>query len=79
LHTPPTPSLHGSLTAFRLPNCGLPWHEIRKRLWERGIEIPIIERPDGLLIRVSTHFYNTRAEIDLLVKSLPEVLPGQLR
>src|SRR5579871_6744930 len=61
LHTPATPSLHGSLTAFRLPKCGLEWHEIRQRIWERGIEIPIIIRPDGLLIRVSTHFYNTRA------------------
>jgi isopenicillin-N epimerase len=74
LHTPPTPSLHGSLTAFRLPKTDSPWHEIRKRLWERGIEIPIIERPDGLLIRVSTHFYNTRAEIDLLASALPKVL-----
>ena len=39
-----------------------------------GIEIPIIERPDGLLTRVSTHFYNTREEIDLLASVLPEVL-----
>jgi isopenicillin-N epimerase len=74
LHTPTTPSLHGSLTAFRLPDCGLAWHQIRQRLWERGIEIPIIERPDGLLIRVSTHFYNTHAEIDKLVEALPHAL-----
>jgi isopenicillin-N epimerase len=74
LHTPPTPGLHGALTAFRLPDLGLPWHEIRQGLWTRGIEIPIIERPDGLLIRVSTHFYNTHVEIDQLAAALPEVL-----
>jgi isopenicillin-N epimerase len=74
LHTPPTPALHGSLTAFHLPSVGLRWREIRLRLWERGIEIPIIERPDRLLIRVSTHFYNTRAEIDQLRAALPDAL-----
>ena len=74
LHTPATAGLHGSLTAFRLPNTGMSWSQIRQRFWERGIEIPIIERPDGLLIRVSTHFYNTRTEIDRLAEVLPECL-----
>jgi len=74
LHTPPTAGMHGALTAFRLPPTPLPWHVIRQRLWERGIEIPIIERPDGLLIRVSTHFYNTKQEIDALVDALPAAL-----
>jgi isopenicillin-N epimerase len=64
LATPPQPGLHGALTAFRIPDTvRLPWFEIRQRFWDRGIEIPIVERPNSLLLRVSTHFYNTRDEI----------------
>jgi isopenicillin-N epimerase len=66
LATPTHPDLHGFLTAFRLPaDVDAPtW---RKVLWERHrIEVPIVERPEGLLIRVSTHFYNTEGEIDRL-------------
>jgi isopenicillin-N epimerase len=74
LNTPAHPELHGSLTAFWLPketDAG----ELRKGLWERyRIEAPIIERPEGLLIRVSTHFYNTEEEIDRLVEALPVLL-----
>ena len=63
LATPPHPQLHGFLTAYRLPASvdGPTW---RKALWERfRIEAPIVERPEGLLLRVSTHFYNTEDEI----------------
>ena len=57
------PSLR-PLTAFRIPDTvRLPWFEIRQRFWDGGIEIPIVERPNSLLLRVSTHFYNTRDEI----------------
>jgi len=39
----------------------------RTFLWERfRIEAPIVERPEGLLLRVSTHFYNTEEEIDCI-------------
>ena len=45
--------------------------QLRRALWEdHRIEIPIIERPDGLLLRASTHFYNAEAEIDLLAEAL---------
>lgn len=66
LATPPHPKLHGAMTAFRLPpNADAP--SLRKKLWEEHrIEVPIIERPKGLLIRVSTHFYNMEEEIDRL-------------
>ena len=72
--TPEHPDLHGFLTAFRLPPDvdAVAW---RKTLWEQWrIEIPIVERPDCLLIRVSTHFYNTEAEIDHLIKALESLL-----
>jgi isopenicillin-N epimerase len=72
--TPAHPALHGFMTAFRLP-AGVQAPLLRGRLWEDYcIEAPIIERPDGLLIRVSTHFYNTAAEIDRLAEALAHVL-----
>jgi isopenicillin-N epimerase len=68
--TPAAAELHGALTAFRLPP-GSEAPVLRARLWdEHRIEAPIIERPDGLLIRVSTHFYNTEAEIERLRAAL---------
>ena len=73
LATPDVPGMHGALTAFELP-MGLDAVKLRTELWKRRIEIPIIERPDRMLIRVSGHFYTTEAEIDRLVDALPEVL-----
>ncbi len=74
LTTPDHPELHGALTAFRLP-LGVDAVALRRGLWEGPrIEAPVIERPEGLLIRTSTHFYNTEAEVDRLA----EVLPGLL-
>jgi isopenicillin-N epimerase len=72
--TPNHPELHGAMTAFRLPD-GVDAQELRRRLWDlHRIELPVIERPDGLLIRVSTHFYNTPEEIDRLAAVLPACL-----
>lgn len=73
LATPDVPGLHGSMTAFELPS-GVDAATLRAELWNRRIEIPIIDRPDRLLIRVSHHFYTTEAEIDVLSEVLPEVL-----
>jgi isopenicillin-N epimerase len=36
--------------------------------------VPIIERPNELLIRVSTHFFNTEEEIDRLANALADLL-----
>jgi isopenicillin-N epimerase len=47
---------------------------LRQAIWKHRIEVPIVERPERLLLRVSTHLYNTRDEIDRLA----EVLPGAL-
>jgi isopenicillin-N epimerase len=72
--TPEHPELHGAMTAFRLP-AGVDAVVLRRRLWEEyRIEAPIVERPDGLLLRISTHFYNTEAEIDRLAEALPVLL-----
>ena len=71
LATPP--GLCGAMTAFELPP-GRSAVEWRKELWDRRIEIPIIERPGRLLIRVSHHFYTREAEVDRLV----EVMRGLL-
>jgi isopenicillin-N epimerase len=68
--TPEDPVLCGYMTAFRLP-AATDAPLLRRELWERhAIEVPIIERPDGLLVRVSTHFYNTEEEIERLAGAL---------
>src|SRR5207245_10849153 len=70
--TPSEPKLHGAMAAFYLPD-GTNAAELRRRLWEvHRIEVPIIERPRGLLIRVSTHFFNTEEEIDRLAEALKQ-------
>ena len=72
--TPENPELSGAMTAFQLPP-GVDPVALRERLWEKRIELPVIERPDRLLIRTSTHFYNTQEEVDRLA----DVLPGLLK
>jgi len=75
LAAPCEPALHGSMTAFELPFRGpAKAAALRQAIWKHRIEVPIVERPDRLLLRVSTHFYNTTEEIDRLA----EVLPGAL-
>jgi len=72
--TPDTAEMYGAMLAFRLP-AGLEAAALRRGLWEKHrIEVPIIERPDRLLIRTSTHFYNTEAEVDRLAEMLPDLL-----
>jgi isopenicillin-N epimerase len=73
LATPVAAGLRGSMTAFELPS-GTDVSELRRRLWERRIEVPIIERPDRNLIRVSHHFYTLESEIDVLADDLAEML-----
>jgi isopenicillin-N epimerase len=73
LHTPTHAEMHGFMTCFRLP-AHVQAPALREGLWRHRIEAPVIERPDGLLIRVSTHFYNTEDEIDRLGDALSELL-----
>jgi isopenicillin-N epimerase len=74
LATPAHPALHGAMTAFALPK-DVEAAELRRHLWERyRLEVPIIERPKGLLVRVSTWWFNTEEEVDLLTRALKELL-----
>ena len=75
LATPAVPGLCGAMTAFALP-AGSDAARLRKALWDRRVEIPVIERPDRLLLRVSHHFYTTEAEIDRFAAVLREILPS---
>ncbi|WP_439625907.1 aminotransferase class V-fold PLP-dependent enzyme [Gemmata sp.] len=73
LATPGTPGMSGAMTAFNLPAV-VSAPKLRKALWDRRIEVPVIERRDRLMVRVSHHFYTTEAEIDVLAKELPACL-----
>jgi isopenicillin-N epimerase len=72
--TPANPALHGFMTAFQLPQ-GTDAPPLRRYLWEgHKIEVPIVERPAGLLLRVSGHFYNTEQQIDRLAAAVASFL-----
>jgi isopenicillin-N epimerase len=74
-HTPEAAGSYGAMVAFQLPP-GVEAPILRRRLWEEfRIEVPIIERPDRLLVRTSTHFYNTESEVDHLAGALLQLLP----
>jgi isopenicillin-N epimerase len=73
LATPATPGSSGAMTAFHLPS-GSNAGRLRKQLWNRRIEIPIIERPDCLLLRVSHHFFTTHKEMEVLAGALQELI-----
>ncbi|QDU19633.1 aminotransferase class V-fold PLP-dependent enzyme [Urbifossiella limnaea] len=71
---PATPvGLSGTMTAFELP-AGTDAAALRRALWDRRVEIPVIERPDRLLLRVSHPFFTTESELDRLAAVLREVL-----
>jgi isopenicillin-N epimerase len=72
LATPAISGLHGAMTAFEWPRGADP-ARLRKMFWDRRVEIPVIERPDRLLIRVSHHFYTTEAEIDRLAEIIRDI------
>jgi isopenicillin-N epimerase len=74
--TPEHPAMHGAMTAFEVPG-RVDREALWRRLWEEyRIEMPVIERPDRLLVRVSTHFYNTEEEVDRLAAALAALLPA---
>jgi isopenicillin-N epimerase len=76
LATPEHPSLRGAMTAFRLPN-GTNAAGLRRGLWERfRVEVSVSEHLERLVLRVSTHFFNTEAELERLAEALGKLLRG---
>ncbi len=74
-HTPPPGLLGGAMAAFQLPYRGSS-QPLRDYLWQHHrMEVNFIERPDeDLLIRFSTHFYNTESEVDSIGRALRDLL-----
>jgi isopenicillin-N epimerase len=71
--TPMHPELHGFITAYRMPP-GATGPDWQRQLWERHrIELAFPERPSYWILRVSTHFYTTSEEIDLLGRAFTEM------
>jgi isopenicillin-N epimerase len=71
--TPEDERLSGAMAAFELP-AGTDPVKLRAGLWHRRVEVNVVERPDRLLVRTSTHFFNTHEEVDRLADALPELL-----
>jgi isopenicillin-N epimerase len=72
--TPDHPALSGAMTAFRLPE-GTDGAQLHRGLWEGfRVEVPVVERPGQALLRVSTNFYNTEAEVERLAEALKELV-----
>lgn len=76
LTTPTLPSLHRALTAFWCP-AGVDADRLRELLWEHRIEALINQWPDGVTLRVSTHFYNTSEELDRLAAVVPKLVQSR--
>ena len=61
------------MVAFELPT-GTDPAKLRTFLWDRKIEIPVIERSDRLLTRVSCHCYTIEVEIDRWAEGMKDWL-----
>jgi isopenicillin-N epimerase len=70
--TPAEPSLCGGVTSFAIPEQAP--ERLSPLLWEHfRIEAPTVDRPDGNLLRISTHFYNSPDEIGRLTAALSQL------
>ena len=67
--TPTVEGMFGALTTVRLE--GLGGRDLAKWLYQdKRITIPVFEEGDDCSIRVSTHIYNSEAEVDYLLSSI---------
>jgi len=74
--TPENPALRGAMTAFEIP--ARLQKTLRDLLWKRHrIEAPVTSAAGKHYLRVSTAWFNTRAEIDRLAKALRPILGGR--
>jgi isopenicillin-N epimerase len=70
---PDDPRWYGSMAHVPLPPGDR--RSLQDALWqEHGIEVPIVDWSGRRFIRVSCHLYNTREQIDTLVKAVRELL-----
>jgi isopenicillin-N epimerase len=73
LSTPADPTLSGAMTAFWCPP-GTDDEQLRRRLWDRRIEALVNKWPEGVMLRISTHFYTTESELERLAEAMPSLL-----
>jgi len=71
--TPFSAQRSGAMVAYELPE-GIDSQQLRQQLWQIRTEINVIDRPERVLFRTSTHFYNTHEELDRLAERLPLLL-----
>lgn len=72
--TPDHAALSGGMTSFALP-IGTDAAALSAGLWERfRVDVAVVEGPRQPLIRVSTHFFNTRDDIERLAEALGELV-----
>ena len=70
---PDSPDWYGSMAHVPLPDGDA--RSLQQQLWERhGIEVPIFPWGGRRFARVSSHIYNTTAQIDRLIDGLQELL-----
>jgi isopenicillin-N epimerase len=73
LSTPADPTMNGAMTAFWCPP-GTDDEDLRRRLWDRRIEALVNKWPEGVMLRISTHFYTTETELERLAEYIPTLL-----
>jgi isopenicillin-N epimerase len=71
---PDSPEWYAQMAAFPLPACD--GAALQRRLYdEYRVEVPVIEWNGRQLVRVSVQGYNTREDIEALVRALENLLP----
>jgi isopenicillin-N epimerase len=71
---PDSPEWHAQMATIPLPACDL--DELKRRLYdEYRVEVPIITWSGRQFVRVSVQGYNTREDVEALVKALAVLLP----
>jgi isopenicillin-N epimerase len=72
--TPEAPTWFAQMAAFPLPTCD--GEMLQRRLYDDfAVEIPVITWNGETQVRISVQGYNTRADVDTLVRALTKLLP----
>ena len=75
LLTPRDPAMCGSMAAYTLPPLD-DGEKLKTALRVRGLIVPAGADPTGGRMRISTHIYNAREELDLLEEAFRETWPS---